>query len=72
MFCEDKDFSLHFTMLWVMLRNTFRVLTRSVAYVFALFGQHRWHIDVHDDENFHTYQSVKLKHDGFGDGGFMT
>ena len=55
-----------------MLRNTFRVLTRSVAYVFALFGQHRWHIDVHDDENFHTYQSVKLKHDGYGDGGFMT
>ena len=25
--------------------------------------QHHWHIDVHDDENFHTYQSVKLKHD---------
>ena len=29
-----------------------------------------WHIDVHDDKNFHddekfhTYQSVKLKHDG--------
>ena len=26
--------------------------------------QHRWHIDVHGNENFHTYWSAKLKHDG--------
>ena len=23
--------------------------------------QHSWHIDVHDDENFRTYYSLKLK-----------
>ena len=35
--------------------------------------QHHWHIDVHDDENFHTYVKCEVKNKmGYGDGAFMT